>query len=292
MNPDNWIQIYNAIANMRCALVAPVDVVGPHLLANPKAEPRFQILIALILGSQTRDQIVSLAMNKLQRDVSRGCLTIQSIIDASEDEIKDAINGVSFHNKKAGYIKGTAEMIHTIYNDKVPTELKELLKLPGVGNKVANLFKVVADEEITNIAIDTHLSRIFKRWKWVSDNASSPNVIGREIQSWLPRPLWKNINQIVVGFGQIICTARNPLCGSCLARHWCPSKEEVSKPSSDIEDMEILFKRTQTAYDKLVEEFGLPEKEAEWVVPNGNNFPNGNDFVPIKTRWLEEEQTK
>ena len=283
---SSWIHIYNAVVAMRVNLLAPVDVAGPHVLATATDEEarRFQILVALILSSQTRDQMVSDTMKTLEDNIEGGC-TPRSLLNTPEDDIKEMIKKVSFSNRKAGFIRGTAEMILSQYNGRVPTETRELLKLPGVGNKVASVFISCTseNEEVSSIGVDTHLTRIFRRWNWVPSTIATPNAIARSVQKWLPRPLWKDINQIVVGFGQTICTARNPLCASCLVRHWCPGREEIARDSSpDMEDMERLYGQTQKAYEKLVDEYGLPEAEVQWIVPNGDVF------ALVSTKWLEE----
>jgi endonuclease-3 len=229
--------------------------------------------------------MVATAMKNLQEGIEDG-LTPQSLMITPENDVKEMIKNVSFSNRKAGFLKGTAEMILSHYDGKIPISPKELLKLPGVGNKVASVFIAFTEEkegerEVSSIGVDTHLARIFQRWGWTTE--TKPDKIAKDIQGWLPLPLWKDINQIVVGFGQIVCSSRNPLCNSCLARHWCPGKEEIPREvSSDIEDMQLLLKQTEKARNKLVEEYDLPQAEAEWI------SCDEKEFLSVRTNWLEE----
>ncbi len=275
-----WEQVYDLIVKMRTIVLAPVDVTGCQALSDATADKekqRFQILIALILSPQTKDQVVGITMDKLKTTYN-GC-DIHALAGASIEEITEVIKGVSFHTNKAKYIKNTSAMILAEFKGVVPNTVKDLVKLSGVGPKVANLFKTTADNETTGIAVDTHLSRIFQRWKWTEE--TRPEKIAKDVERWLPPPLWRDVNQIVVGFGQTICSALRPACDICLARSVCPSSVSTKALIGDIEDIDLLRKLTKPARDKLVEEFGVPSEQCEWTVLSTNK----TSFTKTATRW-------
>lgn len=283
--PDNWREVsgqcptgfgetYNLVLKMRIHLLAPVDVAGSHVFSYGfEGEiARFRVLIALILSPRTKDQAVFQAMKKLTETI--GC-DVDSLRSSELKDIEEAISLVNFNQAKAKYLKASAEMIHSEFSGLVPKDKKDLLKLPGVGDKVASLFLNSADNQDNDIAIDTHLQRIFGRWKWTSERAKTPTAVSKELRSWLPRELWKDINQVVVGFGQVVCSF-NPSCHLCLLKSTCPSSSSTL-PSADIEDLSQLLIKTRLARSKLIEEFGLPPGECEWKDTQGK---------PLKTKWL------
>ena len=283
--PSNFQSIYDAVIIMRRELIAPVDVAGCHVFGNGEDVEmrRFHILIALLLSPMTRDQVVAKAMKSIEDNI--GC-NIIALSRATREDIEPVIKEVNVYQKKANYIKESVIMIQDKYGGKIPSDMKSLLALPGVGPKIAGLFMNKADNATESIAVDTHLSRIFQRWGWT--NRSTPTAIASQVQEWLPAPLWKDINQIVVGFGQVVCSANNPLCNHCLAKRSCPdyasrtqsitTTEEVATRGemADIEDIASLRKETRTARDKLIEEHGLPEEESVWIDSQGR---------PMETHW-------
>jgi len=283
MEPSNWSALYSAVVVMRSRLLAPVDVTGCRDAITNKEDRqarRFHILIALILSARTRDQAVTMAMNSL-RTATEGSLTPLSLASLPEERIKDLIGpaGVLFANNKARYVRETSRTIHENYGGMVPTDMKELLKLSGVGPKTATIFKQLGDQEVVGIAIDTHLQRMLQRWKWVHQGASVEET-KRVIESWFPQELWKDVNQILVGFGQIIC-GHEPSCELCLVNKMCPSRDK-SQVVTDIED---TYRAVALQRTKLVSEFGLPQKECEWTTVERES-DDDYKIVSIKTKWL------
>jgi endonuclease III len=108
----------------------------------------------------------------------------------------------------------------------VPTDFAALCALPGVGPKVAHIFKECADNEVTGIGVDVHVNRTVQRWGWTGDLATQsqqPEATRKDLESFLPPPLWREINEVLVGFGQVVCRPIGPLCHVCPARNICPS---------------------------------------------------------------------
>jgi endonuclease III len=126
---------------MRAAVPAPVDTMGCAVLANPASPPktqRFQTLVALMLSSQTLDTVTAPTIWNLQRVLPNG-LDLQDILNIDERELDGLIGKVGFHNRKAGYIKRTAEILQEKYDGDIPDTVEGLCSLPGVGEKMAHL---------------------------------------------------------------------------------------------------------------------------------------------------------
>jgi len=192
---------------------------GCHALADPNADPktyRFQVLVALMLSSQTKDQITAAAMERLK---SRGC-SILEIIDFPETELASMLCPVGFYKRKAEYLKKTAVLLKEKFDSDIPDTMVGLCSLPGVGSKMANLALQIAFNRIEGIGVDTHVHRIANRLGWVK--TKTPDQTEAKLREVLPREYWRSINKLLVGFGQQICLPVRPKCESCLNRNACP----------------------------------------------------------------------
>mmetsp|Transcript_18921 Transcript_18921/g.29677 ORF Transcript_18921/g.29677 Transcript_18921/m.29677 type:complete len:236 (-) Transcript_18921:27-734(-) len=191
-----------------------------------KGSSNFHTLVGLMLSSQTNDKVTSATVKELIEDNG---LTPSSILCLSDQRLKQLIGKVGFYNRKAEYLKKVAQILLDTYDGKPPTTYEELVALPGVGPKMAHLFCHVALGVVRGISIDTHLHRILQRWKWVDSTCSTPAKTAKALEVWLPKPHWKEINPLVVGFGQVLCTARAPKCNICPLSDLCPSSKLVTK---------------------------------------------------------------
>nr|XP_050858482.1 endonuclease III-like protein 1 [Vespula vulgaris] len=219
--PSNWKRILENIQEMRKYKTAPVDEMGCHKCPDPNANDsifRYQCLLALMLSSQTKDQVTHAAMKRL---ISYGC--IPSIIIATpNDVLVKLIQPVGFANRKAEYIKRTSVILVDKYNSDIPKTIKELCDLPGVGPKMAHICMQIAWGEVSGIGVDTHVHRICNRLNWVKKPTKTPEETRKELEEWLPKDLWNEINYLLVGFGQEICLPRFPKCKECLNKDICP----------------------------------------------------------------------
>ncbi|XP_076623717.1 nth-like DNA glycosylase 1 [Colletes latitarsis] len=219
--PPNWETVLENIKEMRKYGTAPVDEMGCHKCADPKASAkvsRFQSLIALMLSSQTKDQVTHAAMQRLN---SHGC-TPETIAGTPDDTLGKLIYPVGFWKRKMEYIKRTSVILMDKYDGDIPKTLKELCELPGVGPKMAHICMQIAWGEVSGIGVDTHVHRISNRLKWVEKPTKTPEETRIALEKWLPKDLWKEVNHLLVGFGQEICLPRFPKCGECLNKDICP----------------------------------------------------------------------
>jgi endonuclease-3 len=211
--PKHWQSVLDKIRKFRSENTAPVDTVGCERLAssnNPRIF-RYEILTALQLSSQTKDPITANAIENLKS--STNGLTIDSVLGMTDKELDGYIQKVGFHNRKTIYMKQTAQILQDEYNGDIPDTLEGLLNLPGIGPKMAHLAMQCAWDKTVGIGVDTHVHRICNRLGWVK--SKDPEGTRRALEDWLPMEHWREINALLVGFGQIHCTPVKPKCASC-----------------------------------------------------------------------------
>ncbi|XP_012943659.1 endonuclease III-like protein 1 [Aplysia californica] len=219
--PPRWREQLANIIEMRKFRDAPVDSMGCDVISDVLASPkdyRYQVLVSLMLSSQTKDQVTSAAMFKLRE---HGC-TVSNILATSDADLGSLIYPVGFWQKKIGYIKRTSEILSAKYDGDIPNTIKDLCSLPGVGPKMAHLTMKCAWGSITGIGVDTHVHRISNRLNWVRKPTKDPEDTRKALEDWLPRPYWSEINHLLVGFGQQTCLPVGPKCSTCLNKTICP----------------------------------------------------------------------
>lgn len=220
--PENWELVLNNIREMRKNMDAPVDTMGCDVSHDLNLSPeirRYQVLVSLMLSSQTKDEVNFAAMNRLREHG----LTVENILNTSEETFGKLIYPVGFWKTKAKNIKKATQILKDDYNSDIPNSVETLCKLPGVGPKMAHLAMNVGWGIVTGIGVDTHVHRISNRLGWVRKETKTPESTRQELEAWLPRDLWKEVNHILVGFGQTKCRPINPDCNSCLNKDICPA---------------------------------------------------------------------
>ncbi|RMF29678.1 MAG: endonuclease III [Candidatus Nitrosothermus koennekii] len=174
----------------------------------------FKILIGTIISARTRDENSKVAVRRLFTKFRDP----EALASASIDEIAELIKEAGFYRIKAKRIKEVAKIIHEKYNDEVPSNIDELLELPGVGRKTANCVLVYAFDKDA-IPVDTHVHRIANRLGLV--NTKEPEETEEELKKIIDRKYWKSINDTFVMFGQNVCKPTKPLCNECLLKDYC-----------------------------------------------------------------------
>jgi len=183
-------------------------------MASPAKDP-FKILISCILSLRTQDRTTGLASERLFRLAS----TPEGMSRLSPQQIEKAIYPVGFYRVKAKTIKSLSREIFLRYNSCVPDEIEELLTLKGVGRKTANLVVTLGYDK-PGICVDTHVHRISNRWGLV--RTKTPHETEFALREILPQKYWKEINGLLVAFGQGICKPLSPLCSACTLNMYCP----------------------------------------------------------------------
>lgn len=198
--PKNWKHIFSLVEELRSDRSAPVDSDGAASLAQiDRGETiyRYQILISLMLSSQTKDATVGDAMRTL---IKHG-LDIKKIQNTPSEKINEMIYKVSFRNNKTKFIKETTDILAKKHNGDIPSTAKELMTLPGVGPKMAYIVESIVFKKATGIGVDTHMHRLFNALGWASSD--TPDKTRKQMEGWLPREKWgAEVNILWVGLGQ------------------------------------------------------------------------------------------
>jgi endonuclease III len=185
-------------------------------IAADQQEDPFQVLIATMLSAQTKDAVTHAASTRLFQ-VAR---TPAAMATLRVKEIERLIYPVSFYRNKAVHVKRACEQILTRYGGRVPASMTELLTLPGVGRKTANLVLILAHRSGENICVDTHVHRLSNRLGWVATR--TPEQTEHALYAIADRKWWPVINLYLVTWGQNVCRPVYPLCGSCVLFDLCP----------------------------------------------------------------------
>ena len=170
----------------------------------------FQLLVAVILSAQCTDKRVNLITPPLFRDYP----TPEAMASVTPEVIYEYIRSVSYPNNKARHLVGAAQMLVRDYGGQVPDTLEELVKLPGVGRKTANVVQSVVFHKAT-MAVDTHVFRVSHRIGLVPSSCTTPLATERELVKNIPEPLIPKAHHWLILHGRYVCTARNPKCTEC-----------------------------------------------------------------------------
>jgi endonuclease-3 len=185
-------------------------------IAEDQKEDPFQVLIATMLSAQTKDAVTHAAATRLFK-VAR---TPRTMAKLRIKAIERLIYPVSFYRNKAAHVHETCRQLMSRYNGRVPDTMEELLTLPGVGRKTANLVLILAHASPDNICVDTHVHRISNRLGWVSTR--TPDETEHALYTAADRRWWPVINLYLVTWGQNVCRPVYPLCGTCVLFDLCP----------------------------------------------------------------------
>jgi endonuclease-3 len=188
-----------------------VEKISKEQRGNP-----FHVLIATMLSAQTRDQVTHEASTRLFR-VAR---TPRAMAALTERRIEKLIYPVSFYRNKAEHVRETCRQLVSRFNGRVPETMAELLTLPGVGRKTANLVLIEAHGSDENICVDTHVHRISNRLGWV--RTKTPDDTEQALYRAVARRWWPLVNLYLVTWGQNVCRPVYPLCGACVLADVCP----------------------------------------------------------------------
>ncbi|HAC73333.1 MAG TPA: endonuclease III [Porphyromonadaceae bacterium] len=175
----------------------------------------YQLLVAVILSAQCTDKRVNLISPR----VFEAFPTPEVMAASSPDEVFEYIKSCSYPNNKAKNLVGMARKLVSDFNGEVPSTIDDLLTIPGVGRKTANVMLSVAFD-LPAMAVDTHVFRVSNRIG-LTDNSKSPLETERELVKHIPEKLLTRAHHWLILHGRYICIARKPKCGICGLRDWC-----------------------------------------------------------------------
>lgn len=180
----------------------------------------FRLVISVLLSAQTTDAQV----NKVTPELFRRWPTPYEMAGASVTDVMDVIKSLGFYKTKAKHCVEAARMIVADYGGEVPSTMRELQKLPGVGRKTANIVLNVGFGIVEGIAVDTHVNRIAHRLALSpKTHEKEPLKTEQDLLKILPHEYWESVNHQWISFGREICSARSPKCAECPLADLCPS---------------------------------------------------------------------
>ena len=179
-------------------------------------ENPLQLLIATVLSAQCTDKRVNLVTPALFKKYP----TSASFARATQEDVELLIKSTGFYRNKATSILGLAYAIENEFNGEVPSTLEELINLPGVGRKTANVVLSNAFE-VPGVTVDTHVGRISRRLGWTTN--TDPVKVEFDLMELIPKKQWTLLNHRLIFFGRRICHAKKPACGACPVAKLCPS---------------------------------------------------------------------
>ena len=176
----------------------------------------FQLLVAVILSAQCTDKRVNITTPKIFKLYP----SPQKMAKATFDELFPLIKSISYPNNKTNHLIGMANMLLEQFGGEVPMTVDELVKLPGVGRKTANVITSVIDEQ-PNMAVDTHVYRVSHRLGLVSKKATTPLAVEKELIKFIPSEYVHRAHHWLILHGRYTCVARSPKCAECELKEIC-----------------------------------------------------------------------
>ena len=196
--------------------ISGLELPAVEKISEEQAEQPFQILIATLLSARTQDATTHAASTRLFKRAR----TPRTMAALPVRDIERLIYPVSFYRNKARHVKACCEMVMTRFGGRVPSTMEELVELPGVGRKTANLVMILAFKSRQNICVDTHVHRISNRLGWVRTDA--PDETEQALYRATDQRWWPLINLYLVTWGQNVCRPLSPRCGQCVIAADCP----------------------------------------------------------------------
>jgi len=189
-----------------------------------------EILVATILSAQCTDARV----NEVTRSLFKKYKTAEDYADANLQTLESEIRSTGFYHNKAKHIQESSRMLIEKFDGKVPNKMEDLLKLPGVARKTANIVLSNAYEIVEGIAVDTHVKRVSPRLGLTENK--DPEKIEKDLMHIFPKEAWFPINYLLIQLGREVCVSRIPYCEKCPLNTICPSAFTFGKRNQRIKN--------------------------------------------------------
>ncbi|MCC7570193.1 endonuclease III [Candidatus Micrarchaeota archaeon] len=185
-----------------------------------KRKNHFKLLVSTVLSARTKDETTAPIVEELFKYIK----TPEDLARINNKKLEKIIYGTGFYKTKARNLKRLGKMLVEDFDSRVPDTIEELIKLPGVGRKTANLVVSVGFNK-KGICVDTHVHRITNRWGYVK--TKNPFQTEMELRKKLPKKYWKKINSLLVKFGKYFCKPINPPCEECPLNEECEYGKKI-----------------------------------------------------------------
>ena len=191
----------------------------PHPRTHLDAQNAWELLVATVLAAQCTDARV----NTVTPELFRRWPTPAALAGAPIEELEGVIRPTGFYHSKAKNLLGAAQRVCEVFDGQIPQNIEDLITIPGVARKTANVVLFGAFGINEGLAVDTHVKRIAYRLGLTDE--TDPVPIERDLMKLFPREEWGDVNHRMVWFGREVCDARKPLCDACEMRPFCPRRE-------------------------------------------------------------------
>jgi endonuclease-3 len=182
----------------------------------------WHLLVAVILSAQTTD----VGVNKVTPVLFERFPSAEDLAGADVQEVEAIVRPTGFYHNKTKSIMSAARMVVGEFGGVVPDTMEDLMRLPGVARKTANIVIANAYGKVEGIAVDTHVFRLAHRFGLTDEK--DPDKVERDLCALLPREEWFHVNYRFIDHGRAVCTAKRPICGACALSDICPSAFKVA----------------------------------------------------------------
>jgi endonuclease III len=208
-----WARIFTAMSTGLAERFPDKPMPSVGVVARRRRDP-FRVLVATMISLRTKDEVTGPAAERLLAAAS----TPAALAVLPESRIARLIYPAGFYRTKARALRATSGLLLSQHRGRVPSGMEDLLALPGVGRKTANLVRNLGFG-LAGICVDTHVHRISNRMGWVSTR--DPAHTEQSLMAVLPRRYWIPTNELLVRWGQAVCTPLSPWCSRCPVTRWC-----------------------------------------------------------------------
>ena len=192
-----------------------------RLYPDAKCSLDFSNPLELLIATQLSAQCTDERVNLVTRDLFRKYRSAEDYATVSQEELEQDIRSTGFYRNKAKNIRAACQLLITNYDGEVPSRMEDLLKLPGVARKTANVVLGNAFGIIEGFVVDTHIGRLARRFGWTKNE--DPVKVEQDLMRLVPRQDWLDLSHLLIFHGRAICQARKPLCQQCTLSKLCPS---------------------------------------------------------------------
>ena len=197
-----------------------------HLYPDAKCSLDFSNPLELLVATQLSAQCTDERVNLVTRDLFKKYRSAADYATVSQEELERDIRSTGFYHNKAKNIRAACQLLITNYHGEVPNTMTDLLKLPGVARKTANVVLGNAFGIVEGFVVDTHIGRLARRFGWTKNE--DPVKVEQDLMRLVPRQDWLDLSHLLIFHGRAICHARKPLCQQCTLTKLCPSAFQIT----------------------------------------------------------------
>jgi len=209
------------------AIIAELRHLYPNAACTLNFSNPLELLIATQLSAQCTDERVNIVTTQLFQKYR----SVEDFAAASQEELEQDIRSTGFYRNKAKNIRATCQRLITAYGGEVPRTMQDLLTLPGVARKTANVVLGNGFGIVVGFVVDTHVGRLSRRFGWTQNTDAVK--IEQDLMRIIPQKDWLDLSHLLIFHGRAICDARKPLCEQCTLAHLCPSALVANIPQAE-----------------------------------------------------------